>query len=189
MNPYAPPDEPDGDEPKKKKKKRKRGRYSARFDGNVFVVSRDAELPAVCLKCGKHDDIVLRPTNFQWTPLWSRLLLPFCAIGGLLAMSLTRKHASLKVPLCAPCNKQWTNARNALIAGIVALVLSVVFMRTRDDPKSALVIPGLAIVAFLGLVTAFIRPRVLRVDRITDAEVHLKGFHTEAAQEVIDGAR
>ena len=192
-NPYAPPgaapppgDAPEPDGPKKKKKK-KRARYSARFEGNVLVLSRDAELPSVCLKCGTHDGILRRKHNFQWTPVWSRLLL-VCGLIGIIVMSITRKHASLEVPLCSACNQRWTAARNAAIAGVVAIVLAVVFMRTRDDPRSALVVVGVAIAAFLGVLGLFVRPRMLQVDRIDATELHLKGFHTAAAQEIVDGA-
>lgn len=189
MNPYAPPRDGDGEPTQKTTRtKKKRGRYSARYEGNVLVVSRDADLPSVCMKCGTHDGIMRRSANFQWTPMWARMLVPLCALGGLIAMSITRKMATLAVPLCTSCNGKWTAGRNAIIAGVVAIVLAFVYVRTVDDPKGALGVLGIVVVAFLGLAFFFARPRMLQVDKIDDREIHLKGFHTAAGDEIIDGA-
>ena len=188
MNPYAPPGEPEGEEPKKKKKKKRRGRYAARFEGAILVVSRDAELPSVCLKCGTHDDIMRRTQAFQWTPVWARLMLPFCALGGLIAMSITRKHASLALPLCVRCNAQWIAARNATIAALVPLIGSFIYLRLTDDRKPALVLLIVSVIGFVALMLAFVRPRMIQADRIDDADVHQKGFHTGAGQEIVDGS-
>lgn len=191
MNPYAPPNagHPEsGDEPKKKKKKKKRGGYSARLEAGVLIVSRDAELPDVCLKCGTHDEIMRRKANFQWTPLWARMLLPFCALGGLIAMSITRKHASLSLPLCVSCDAKWTAARNATIAGVVPLIGAFLYLRITDDRGPALAVLIAAVAGFVALMLAFVRPRMMQSTRIDAAEVHLKGFDAGAGREVVDAS-
>ena len=187
-NPYAPPGE--AAPPEKKKKKKKRGRYTARFESSdTLVVSQGAELPDVCMKCGIHDEIMRRPAKFQWTPLWSRMLLPFCALGGILAMALTRKHAELAVPLCVPCNGRWSAARNVSIAGVVLLILTLVGLRMTEAGQLFLGALLAAVAVFLVVTFAFVRPRMLRTNRIDDDDVHLVGVAHAAAQEIVDGSQ
>jgi hypothetical protein len=187
MNPYAPPGDPaDTAEPGTKKKK-KRGDYHAHLDGDVLVVGRDTAFPSVCIKCGSHQEIERRTTKFQWTPMWARMSV-LCAIVGLIAMLLTTKRAELQLPLCPRCNKRWTAARNALIAGVIALVGSIVALRLGDDPQSLLPLIGVAIVAFIVVAIAFVKPRMLQVRKIDDQVVELKGCHPGAAQEIAEGS-
>jgi hypothetical protein len=185
-NPYAPPidEEPDG--PGGKKKKKKRGRYTARLAGEALVISNALHapvLPAVCMKCGSHEGIVRRKVVFQWRPVWARFLV-FCIIG-LIILVVTTRRATLEIPLCASCNARWSAARNAGIAGVVVLVAALVAVRTTDQAARGLAALLALIVAFVVLSVAFVRPRVLPVQRIDDEEISLKGVHPDAAQEIV----
>jgi hypothetical protein len=181
MNPYAPPGGPadPGMRPRG-------GDYHARLDGDVLVVGREARLPSVCLKCASHQDIVHRPSKFQWTPSWARFLV-FCGIG-IVIMLLMTKRAELAVPLCPPCNARWSAARNVLIAGTVLLVLSVVGLRLGDDPGAMLPLVGVVLVAFVIVALVYVKPRMLQVRKIDDQVVELKGCHPGAAQEIAEGS-
>jgi hypothetical protein len=185
MNPYAPP----GDPTPGTKRGAGGGRYSARLEGDAretLVVSRDAELPSVCLKCGSHADIMRRTTPLQWTPVWARFLM-FCVIG-LVIMLVTTKRATLQIPLCVPCNARWAAARKASVVGVVAIVGAFIAMRTMDDPMPGLVILGLAVAGFVAFSISFVRPRTLRVKRIDEREIHLADVHPSAAREVVEGS-
>jgi hypothetical protein len=189
MNPYAPPGDPaetpDPGEPGKKKKK-KRGEYRAHLDGDVLVLSRDARLPSVCMKCGSHQEIIQRPVKFQWTPPWARYLA-FCLIG-LIAILVTTKRAELAIPLCPRDNARWTAARNATIAGVVLLLGSFFAVRASDDPSPYLPVVLVAVVAFVVLAIVFVRPRMLQVRKIDEQVIELKGCHPGAAQEIAEGS-
>lgn len=184
-NPYAPPagEAP----PEARKKKRRRGRYTARFAGEALVVSRDAELPSVCMKCGMHDEIVRREAKLQWTPIWARFLV-FCLIGAIL-MLVTTKRATLQVPLCVRCDARWGAARNVTIVGAVALVGAFMLMRFSDEQRQlGLVLLFAVLLAFVLVSVTFVKPRMLQVQRIDDAELILKGVAPAAAQEIVDGS-
>ena len=188
MNPYAPPGDPTEPVEPGKKKKKSRGEYYARLDGDVLVVGRTTDFPSVCIKCGSHQGVERRAAKFQWTPMWARMSIILCALVGLIAMAITTKRAELQLPLCPPCNKRWTAARNALIGGVIALVASIVALRLGDDPQAFLPLIGVLIVGFIVVSLAYVKPRMLQVRKIDDQFVELKGCHQGAAQEIAEGS-
>jgi hypothetical protein len=127
LNPYASPAAPDG----AYGGTGGGGTGSARLEGDVLVVSKGAALRSVCLKCGKRDGIVRRDAKFQWTPMWARLSVVFCTLGGLIAILVTTKRGNLSVPLCVPCNRRWGQAVTAIVLGAVGLVGSILYLRAR----------------------------------------------------------
>jgi hypothetical protein len=171
-------------EPRKKKK----NGYTARMDGAALVLSHDAKLPAVCMKCGSHEGITRREVVFSWTPLWVRYLF-FCLVGVLLQL-LMRVRASLVVPLCAPCNARWAAARSARMASI-ALVFGAALVAgplLRQHPLGRFAgLAALAVVVVIHFV--FVRPRVLPVQSIDESAIGLKAVNPEAAKEILEGAR
>lgn len=186
MNPYAPPSD-DAPLEDKKRRKRKRARYTARFAKEALVVSRDAELPAVCMKCGAHDGIVRRNVKLQWTPAWARFLV-FCVVGAILVL-VTTKRTTLDVPLCARCNARWSAARNAAIGSAIAFIASFVVFRFGDERRElGLALFFAALTGFVALSIAYVRPRMLQVKRIDDAEITFKGVAPSAAQEIVEGS-
>jgi uncharacterized membrane protein YeaQ/YmgE (transglycosylase-associated protein family) len=184
-NPYAPPS--DQAPPETTKKRRKRGRYAARLDGTLLVVSRDAELPGVCMKCGAHDEIVRRDAKLQWTPVWARFLV-FCFIGAILVL-LTTKRAQLAIPLCVPCDKRWGTARGVAIGGVVTFLAAFVAMRFSDAGVTGVGLFVATLAAFIVVTVVYVRPRMLQAKRIDDAEITIKGVAPSAAQEIVEGSR
>jgi hypothetical protein len=157
--------------------------YFATMQGDVLVVQKQAALPPVCMKCGTQHDIQRRNAKFQWTPMWARMMVVFCTLGGAIAMLLTTKKAQLDVPLCAPCNARWGQAVAAIVGGIVALVLSIFGIGQLHEVGGVLFFVVLA--AFIGLMLAFVKPRMLQVHKIDEQNVELKGVHPEAARAIV----
>ena len=183
-NPYAAPSY--GAPPDGTKEKRARGRYTARFAGEALALSRDAELPAVCLKCGARDEIVRRTVKLQWTPVWARFLV-FCLIGAILVL-VTTKRATLEVPLCVRCDGRWGAGKNVSIGGVVALVGAFLLMRFGDDSRVGVGLLFAVLAAFVAVSHLYVKPRMLRAQRIDDAEIILKGVAAGAAQVIVDGS-
>jgi hypothetical protein len=160
--------------------------YFATMQGEVLVLQKQSPaLPAVCMKCGTTHDIQRRNAKFQWTPMWARMMVVLCTIGGAIAMLLTTKKAQLDIPLCAPCNARWGQAVAALIGGIVALVLSIFAIGQFHEVGGILF--GVVLVGFIGLALGFVKPRMLQVNKIDDQNVELKGVHPEAARAIVGG--
>jgi hypothetical protein len=156
------------------------------MQGDVLVLQKHATaLPAVCMKCGTTHDIQRRKAKFQWTPMWARMMIVLCTIGGAIAMLVTTKKAQLDIPLCAPCNARWGQAVAAIIGGVVALVLAIVGIGQLHEAGAVVFFVVLA--AFIGLMLAFVKPRMLQVQKIDDQNVELKGVHPEAARAIVGG--
>jgi hypothetical protein len=181
MNPYEAP-RPSAEGPSAG---RARGKYYAALDGEKLVVQKDAELPSVCLKCGSHDGILRRKAKFQWTPVWARILVPFCWPAGLIAILATTKRGTLDVPLCGSCNARWSQAVGAIVVGVVALVAGIFAIRAFDEPATGFIVFFVALAGFLGLAIGFARPRMLIADKIDEANLTLKGVDQGAAREVV----
>ena len=172
-------------EPEPRKKKR-RG-YAAHLDGKALVLSHDALLPDVCMKCGSHDGITRREVIFSWSPVWVRYLI-FCIIGVLLQL-LMRVRASFIVPLCARCNARWSLARYATLGSIGALVvaLAAASFLQETHPNARFLGPGMF--AFAVLVHfAFVRPRTLPVHRLDEDDIAFMTVNETAINEILAGA-
>lgn len=185
MNPYAPP----GEGEPEKHRRGGHGRYTASMTGKAgqtLVLSRDAEVPAVCMKCGSKQGIVRRLTQFQWTPVWARFMM-FCIIG-LVVMLVTTKRAAMHVPLCATCNDRWSAARTVTIIGVLGLVAGFIAMRTLDDHALGIALLFLGVGAFLILSITYVRPRVVRAKRIDATSLQLDGVDPKAAAEIVEGS-
>ena len=159
--------------------------YYAALNGDVLVVQKEAALPPVCMKCGTKHEITRRNAKFQWTPMWARLMIVFCTLPGLIAMLATTKRGRLELPLCVACNARWGQAVAAIVVGIVALVGALLTLRSFDEPAIGAVLFFVGLVAFLGLVLGFAKPRLLQVHKIDERNVELKGFHPDAARVIV----
>lgn len=177
----------DDEEPAPRTKKKKPRGYTARVEGEALVLSHDAPLPAVCMKCGAHDGIVRRYVVFSWTPLWVRFLV-FCGIGLVLRL-LMRVRASLVIPLCNACNARWSAARSATVAAIVLLVGALVAARLLGVTTAAraVVLGAVAIVVLVRVL--FVRPRVLQVHSLDEEAIAFRGVSPDATREILAGAR
>lgn len=169
------------------RKKKKRG-YSAHLDGKALVLSHDAPLPDVCMKCGAHDGITRREVIFSWSPVWVRYLI-FCIIGVLLQL-LMRVRASFVVPLCPSCNARWSHARYATLGSIGALVVALAGASFLQEtyPKTRFLGAGMFAVAVL-VHFAFVRPRTLPVHHLDENEIAFKTVNEGATKEILQGAR
>jgi hypothetical protein len=160
-----------------------------RQEGDALVIVHGARLPAVCLKCGSHDEIAKRPTTFYWSPRWTRALM-FCGVGLVISL-LMREEAEIAIPLCPSCTARWAFARRAKVAAIVVAVLAFVGLRvTHSSRTTSQVVIGLVVLAVIAIVL-LVRGRVLQVKRIDATndlapEVHLTGFDVAAAKELVE---
>src|SRR5262249_9425663 len=101
------------------------------------------------------------------------------------AMLATTKRAAIRIPLCEPCNKRWSQAATVIIGFVVALVLGFFAIRAADEPGILLGFMGLLIVGFFAMVFVFVRPRLLEVKKIDDREIFLGRYDRSAGEEVV----
>ena len=168
--------------------KKKRG-YDARLEKSALVLSHDPDLPAVCMKCGSRDTITRESRMFHWRPLWARFLV-MCGIG-LIVMFITRRSASLEIPLCPACTERWAAARTAQIAGILGIVVgfAVLMLVSLENKRIGLAVFLATVAVYVAIGLTFVRKRMLRASAIDEDEIGLLGVHPAAIEETLVSAR
>jgi hypothetical protein len=187
LNPYAPPlhtAEPVA------------GRLGrAHFDGKLLTFDKDGSLPDVCLKCGAMPPIVRRKQMFSYAPPWVLISFLVCTLGGIIAMAIYTKRATLQLPLCPSCNQRWRSAKTAIIVSLLALVATPLLAfaePVHNMPGGGTIILTvfvLTFIAFIAIAVAYARPRMLQAKKIDKIAITLGGVDPRAAEAVVASAR
>ena len=121
-------------------------------DAKNLIVTRGAELPLICVRCGQPATGGRLLKKFYWHERWIFLLLIPGIIWYVIAALLIRKRMDLAVPLCAEHRMRYQNMRLASILMMIGSSIFVIasFFVSADD----LIYPMLAF--FLLLLAGFI---------------------------------
>jgi len=121
-------------------------------DGKNLIVTRGAELPLICVRCGRPATGGRLLKKYYWHPRWLFILLLPGIIWYVIAALLMRKRMDLAVPLCAEHRMRYQNMRLASILMMIGSSIFVIasFFVSADN----LIYPMLAF--FLLLLAGFI---------------------------------
>jgi hypothetical protein len=121
-------------------------------DAKNLIVTRGAELPLICVRCGQPATGGRLLKKFYWHERWIFLLLIPGIIWYVIAALLIRKRMDLAVPLCAEHRMRYQNMRLASILMMIGSSIFVIasFFVSADN----LIYPTLAF--FLLLLAGFI---------------------------------
>jgi hypothetical protein len=121
-------------------------------DAKNLIVTRGAELPLICVRCGQPATGGRLLKKFYWHERWIFLLLIPGIIWYVIAALLIRKRMDLAVPLCAEHRMRYQNMRLASILMMIGSSIFVIasFFVSADN----LIYPMLAF--FLLLLAGFI---------------------------------
>ena len=151
MNPYAPPQPP-------QQYYAQQGPYAqppflARLEGQNLVLSKNAYLPSICVKCAAREPtpITRKRKNYSFIPWYGRFF-------GVLGMLITQKKATLDLPICQPCGARASNA--VLVMWLVTLGV-VGLMAVTFGVASAVDSAALTLLAFAFLMACFVVPMTL----------------------------
>ena len=151
MNPYAPP----------QSQQYAQGYYGqaapppflARLEGQNLVLSKNAYLPNVCVKCAACEPmpITRKRKNYTFIPWYGRFF-------GVLGILITQKKASLDLPICQPCGARASNATLVmwLVTVGVMVVTGLMFAIASAADSDALML-----LAFAFLMACFVVPMTL----------------------------
>ncbi|WP_394828046.1 hypothetical protein [Pendulispora albinea] len=164
------------------------GSYTRR-EGDALVHTLGANLPAVCMKCGRPDGLVPRNHTFQYTPPWTVLFFVLCNLVGIIAMLIMRKQAKMVLPLCQPCNERWRKAMIALWAALgvmfVPFVLGLVLASASETAAGVLLsLAGIGFVALMVVSFALVRPALLRTKKIDATHIWILGVHRQVLDQL-----
>lgn len=171
QNPYAPP-RPVFDTPARGRPGQRNTAEDASHawfeNGHVWLPRHGGEMPYRCVVCN-------RPTEFKqvkqmhWHPPAVYLLMCLGWLPYLIAAAMTRKAATVFIPLCAEHEARRKNGVVLLWVGVVA-GLGLVFVGSFTQA------PALAVFAAIGMLIAAvvgsIQSRVLKISRIDATHVH-----------------
>jgi len=163
----------------------------ARLEGKAVVVPKGAYLPNLCVKCATAEGLTRKNHKFAWTPVWARVMIAFCTIGGIVAILVTTKRAALELPFCAPCLKRLSNAR--WLAAAAAIVTVLIFLGVFLVPDQLAWLPAvLALVGLIGLIVvlaAVVRPRGVQCNKIDATSISLLGIDPRTTQVILTTVR
>jgi hypothetical protein len=156
-------------------------------------------LPSVCMCCGG------RATNskekkFIWYPRWIYLLLPIGGLPFLIAMLLSQKKMTVRIPVCDRHRRPWLGMQ--LFAAFTLVYLLVlpwflIYMSVqaekiwgRGNPWSLVLLGGWFVgIAVLCVLMFLLRLRYIHVKRITADTISLGGVSEAFAERVQSGGR
>jgi hypothetical protein len=136
-------------------------------DGKRVVMDRNAELPDRCVKCNEPANSYRRLVKLTHVGTGAELLFGWMAYAF-------AKRAQVMVGLCER-HRRTSNVTIGLIS-LVAIIASIYLFTVRT---SDWIVPVVALAGFLGgvaaLIYAYLRSRLIRATKITDAHVWFKG--------------
>lgn len=164
------------------------GQFRAFLSDGALAVGKSAELPDICVKCARTDDLVMRPQSFAWYPRWVFLFL-FCnVIIFAIVGTIVQKKGKLTLPICSDCQAKWK--QGSLIWG-----LSILGMFTLPFIIGAMTNFGVGVFLFFATLVGCIvvnlmvlRPRSVWAKKIDNVDIYLSGVHPEAVDVILQAA-
>jgi len=151
-------------------------------DGQQLVMTRDAELPFVCVKTNQPADVWL-PRVVSWYPKWSLPWLLINPLMFLVAAVARQRQATLRVGLCRSrlVRRNWTMIA-ALIGVLLGLALFIAPLLWSDrrpaNSEEVLIYLGI-LVLFISLALGGMLTNIVWATYINKDYIWLKGFHPD----------
>ena len=149
-------------------------------DANQMVMTRDAELPYVCIKTNRPADVWL-PRTVSWYPKWTLVLVPLGLLVFVIVAGLLRRQTTIRVGLCESrrVGRVWALvlAWGGIVLGLGLLLLGAVL--EERQPEAAYLMP-LGVVLFFGsAIVGDTLPTIVSAAYITEDHIWLKGVHPD----------
>lgn len=163
------------------------GAGQAAVQGAMLMTMGSPTLAPVCLKCGAATNGNTHLHVFEWLPSWARVLTYMNRLGRFIARFFMKSQA-LNVPLCQPCTSRWKMAKWLPVIGFLAgfvLIFGLSAGLGAIDPEFGAIGGGVGFLLFIGLFIAasiMASSRLLKVDKIDNGTMWLKGIHPNALQ-------
>ena len=151
-------------------------------DGNQLVMTRDAELPYVCIKTNRPADVWL-PRTVSWYPKWTLVLLPLGLLVFVIVAGLLRKQAPIRVGLCESRRvaRIWTIglAWGGIMLGLGLLMVGITSEKQQPASLAASLIPLGCLLFFASAILGATLPRIVSAVYINEDFIWLKGVHPD----------
>jgi hypothetical protein len=147
-------------------------------DGDRLVMTKDAQLPFVCIKTNRPADEWLR-RNLYWHSSWIYLLILISIWVYVVVALIVRQSAKINVGLCREriIRRRWTIwlAWLAVVGGVVLIFTGL----ANSQPGNSAWVASVAglILVLAGAIAGATMARIVAPTRITKEYVWLKGVH------------
>ena len=180
FNPYAPPTAPSPGG----------GHYGGAFAqllGPDLVVSKDAPLPDVCLKCGG-PATTRRKQQFVYTPQWVIVIMLLSLLIGAIVALVVQKRGTLQLPLCQEHAQKWKSANLqlglAFVAMFGAIILGIAIGISANEPAVMVLFLVLGVGALIAVAVINRNVRVMS-KKVDDTSITLTKVHPDACRAVV----
>jgi predicted RNA-binding Zn-ribbon protein involved in translation (DUF1610 family) len=150
-------------------------------DGNRLVMTKDAQLPFVCVKTNRPADAWLL-RKLYWHNAWIYLLILISIWVYVIVALIVRQSATINVGLCREqiMRRRWTIA-GAWLAVVGGVVMIFVGFANSQPGNGAWLVVSLAglILLLVGAIAGATLARIVAPTRITKQYVWMKGIHPE----------
>lgn len=149
-------------------------------EGDLLYTDRHAVLPAVCAKCGSHDDVEHVRLKAQWAPIWVRLSILASPLIMLILWFIFKKDCDIQVGLCPTHRSQRNLGRMVGFGGLIAGAVGIfggMFTIEFLDELALLGILGGFVLLLVGVVVLAVMAMPLRLKKVTDEHAIFKGAH------------
>jgi len=147
-------------------------------DGERVVMTKDAQLPYVCIKTNEPADAWLR-RKLYWHNSWIYLLILISLWVYVIVALIVREKADIQVGLCREriVRRRWAIA-GAWLAFVSGIVMIIAGIANSQPGNSAWILSIVGLVVLLaGAIVGATLARVVAPVRITKEYVWLKGAH------------
>ncbi|MEO7093167.1 MAG: hypothetical protein ABI175_07950 [Polyangiales bacterium] len=181
FNPYAPPQAP---------VPTSGGGYGGAFaqlQGDMLVVSKDAPLPDVCVKCAAHA-VTRRKQRFVFTPQWVIFIMLISPVIGAVVAMIVQKKGTLELPLCEQCARRWKSANVQIVLAIVGLFVAIgLGLYIGIGIEQPVVMIVFLLLGLGGLIAVAIVNKDVRVmsKKVDDTSITLTKVHPEACRAIV----
>jgi hypothetical protein len=162
----------------------------AQVFGDVITLSKFAQWPQACVKCGTQAGLVPRVQKYAWFPQWTYALLFLGLIPAAIIQAILTKRAQITHAVCAPCGSKWTMARVMYVLSLLGPVfggIAIMMLGVAANTGAVVAIGGLllfpGILIFPTIVHfAMVRPNTLRATFMDDHTISLAGVSPAVLQ-------
>jgi predicted RNA-binding Zn-ribbon protein involved in translation (DUF1610 family) len=143
-----------------------------------LVMTKDAELPFVCIKTNQPADAWLR-RKLYWHSGWIYLLILISLWIYLLVALIVQQKADIQIALCRDqiARRRWATA-GGWLGALLGILLMIAGFNADGAAVPVLIMTGIVLM-LVSVITGLVMSRMVRATRITKDYVWLKGVHPD----------
>lgn len=142
--------------------------HGAWADGNILIVSRGAELPPFCVKCGRPAEADRLTKRFSWHPQWVYFFILIGVLIYVILAAVLSKRMTVQLPFCKSHLEKYRTLRIAAPALLLGSIAEMIAAGTSLPEKYIGYGIGAGLSALVAGVVCLVLYGMLGVNRIDE---------------------